>query len=124
MVQFNDAETREKRCKQDTSVAFKKFFEGVSCCFLKLRKPLLRNKTLHYYRGYKSFKQYNPSKPAKYSLLFRRLCKLTFQHTCVFLPPAGKPTVMPSKCYIAGTKKYTLYLVNNVIEVDEVDYVK
>lgn len=124
MVQFNDVETREKRCKEDTFVAFKELFEGVSCCFLKLRKPLLRNKTLNYYCGSKNFKHYNPSKPAKHGLLFRSLCKLTFQHTYVFLPPAGKPTVMPSKCYITGTKKYTGYLVNNVIEVDEVECVK
>ena len=127
MVQFDDSETREERWRQDKFAAFREFFEGVNRRFLKLRKPsphVAIDETLCSYRGRISFKQYTPSKPANYGLLFRSLCDSTAQYTYVSLPYAGKPTGTPDKYYVTGTDKYTEYLVNNAIELGGMDCVK
>ena len=52
--------------------AFCEFFKAVNCNFLKLPKlspHIVIDETLYSHHGRISFKQYNPSKPAKYGLL-------------------------------------------------------
>ena len=39
MIQFDDYKTREDRWRKDKFAAFREFFEGVNCRFLRLRKP-------------------------------------------------------------------------------------
>ena len=69
------------------------------------------------YHGRIGFKQYNPSKPAKYGLLYRLLCDAAVHYTYFFLPYAGKPEVLnkenpATSYYVTGTDEYTKYLVN------------
>ena len=119
MVQFDDCDTRGERWKQDKFAAFREFFETVNRRFLKRRKPSEHtaiDETLYSYRGRISFKQYNPSKPAKYGLLFRSLCDSTVQYTYISLPYAGKPTGTPDAYYVTGTDKYTEYLVTYALQ--------
>ena len=63
-----------------------------------------------------NFKQYNPSKPAKYGMLYRSLCDSSAQYTYFTLPYAGKPEDLnneSNKFYITGSDEYTKYLVEN-----------
>ena len=72
---------------------------------------------LYPYRGCIGFKQYNPSKPAKYSLLYRSPRDSTTTYTYFTLVYAGKPesTGGPAANYcLTGTDEYTKYLVNEV----------
>ena len=127
IIQFDDAEVREEWWNHDKFAAFREFFESVNRKFLKLRKPsphVVIDETLYSYRGRISFKQYNPSKPAKYDLLFRSLYDSKVQLTYVSLPYAGKPTGTPNSYYVTGTDKYTEYLVSTAIELGERDCVK
>ena len=83
-----------------------------------MRRPsayLAVDETLYPYRGRIGFKQYNPSKPAKYGLLYHSLCDASVPYTYFTLPYAGKPEEMCEeslKYYITGTDEYTKYLVN------------
>ena len=96
------------------------FFESFNKNITKFRYPssyLAADETLYPYRGRIGFKQYNPSKPAKYGLLYRSLCDATVPCTYFSLPYAGKPEVLdkenPATSYYAtGTDEYTKYLVN------------
>ena len=59
-------------------------------------------------------KQYNPSKPEKYGLLYRSLCDAKVPYTYSTLPYAGKPEVIgANNYYIIGCDEYTKWLVNN-----------
>ena len=70
------------------------------------------------YHGRIGFKQYNPSKPAKYGLLYRLLCDAAVHYTYFSLPYSGKPEVLnkensATSYYVTGTDEYTKYLVND-----------
>ena len=59
-------------------------------------------------------KQYNPSKPAKYGLLYRSLCDPKVAYTYSTLTYAGKPEVIGTyDYYVTGRDEYTKWLVNN-----------
>ena len=75
------------------------------------------DETLYSYQGRISLKHYNPSKPAKYGLLFRILYDSMVQFASASLPYAGKPTGTPDKYYVTGTHKNTEYLVSTAIEL-------
>ena len=75
------------------------------------------DETLYQYRGSVGIEQHNPSKPAKYGLLYRSLCEAVVTYTYYTLPYAGKQSETNnevSKYYILGTDKYAKYLVNGV----------
>ena len=62
------------------------------------------------YHGSIGIKQYNPSKPAKYGLLYRSLCDAVVPYTYYTLPYAGKPSktnIVASKYNISGSDEYT-----------------
>ena len=111
-LQFDDRSTREERKKYDKFPCFRDFFEKVNESNAKASYPspfLAIVQTLYPYRGHINFKQYNPSKPAKYEMLYRCLCDLSVQYTYFTLPYAGKPKYLnnqASKFYITGTNKY------------------
>ena len=120
MMQFDDYSTRADRWKMDKFACFRDFFEEINQLFLKLHLPsehLAIDVTLYPYRGRVGFKQYNPSKPAKYGLLFRSLCDSKVQYTYYSLPYAGKPEQLGSELYVKGTDNYTKYLTENSIQV-------
>ena len=59
-------------------------------------------------------KQYNPSKPAKYGLLYQSLCDAKVPYTYSTLPYARKPEVIGANdYYVTGCDEYTKWLVNN-----------
>ena len=120
IISFDDWTTRKERWQADKFAPFREFFEFVNNTFLKLRKPsphLAIDETLYSYRGRIGFKQYNPSKPAKYGLLFRSLCDSLVQYMYYCLPYAGKPTGTPNEFYVTKTDEYTKYLVNGAIKI-------
>ena len=116
-LQFDDRSTRVERKKYDKFACFREFFEEVSQNNARARYPspyLAIDETLYPYRGHISFKQYNPSKPAKYGMLYRSLCDSSIQYTYFTLPYASKPEDLnneASKFYITGTDEYSKYLV-------------
>ena len=78
---------------------------------------LATDETLYPYRGSIEFKQYNPSKPGKYGLLYRSLCNSVTTYAYCQLPYADKPEITEgpaSKYYVTGTDEYTKYLVNEI----------
>ena len=83
VMSFDDYKTRKDRRQSDKFCPFREFFEAVNCSFLKLRNPSAH---LYPYRGRIGFKQYNPSKPAKYGLLFQSLCDSSVQYMYYCLP--------------------------------------
>ena len=117
-LQFDDRSTREERKKYNKFAYFRDFFEKINENNAKARYPspyLATDETLYPYRGHINFKQYNPSKPAKYGMLYRSLCDSSVQYTYFTLPYASKPEHLneASKFYITGTDKYSKYLVEN-----------
>ena len=68
------------------------------------------DETLYPYRGTIGFEQNNPSKPAKYGLLYRSLCDSVATYTYSSLPYTGKPEVTEGRAfryYVTGTNEYT-----------------
>ena len=71
-IQFDDRSTQEECKMYDKFACFRDFFEKVNENNAKWRYPssyLAIDETLYPYRGQIGFKQYNPSKRAKYGLL-------------------------------------------------------
>ena len=58
------------------------------------------DETLHPYRGRIGMKQYNPSKPAKYGLLYQNLCDAKVLYTY------SHPTICPKKPEVIGANDY------------------
>ena len=116
-ITFDDKSTRGDRWKSDKFACQRELFEMMNEQNSKRRFPsplLAVDETLYPYCGSIGFKQYNPSKPAKYGLLYRSLCDSSVSYTYYTLPYAGKPeenTGEPRKYYVTGTDEYTKYLV-------------
>ena len=72
--------------------------------------------TLYPYHGRIGMKQYNPSKPANYGLLYPRLCDAKVPYIYIYStqPHDGKPEVIgENDYYTTGCDEYTKWLVNN-----------
>ena len=119
-ITFDDKSSRAERWKTDKFACMRELFEMMNIRNAKCRYPspmLSINETLYSYCGAIGFKQYNPSKPAKYGLLYRSLCDSSTTYTYYSLPYAGKPEVVDghaAKYYVTGTDAYTKYLVDEV----------
>ena len=57
------------------------------------------------------FKQFNPSKPAKYGLLFKSINAVRYSYTFSTTPYCGKPRDQPTAYYTQGTENVAKYLV-------------
>ena len=96
-------------------------FESLNKNISKFRYPsnyLAVDENLYPCCGSIGFKQYNPSKPGKYGLLYSSLCDSAVAYTYFPLPYAGKPEVLDKEnsatsYYVTGTDEYTKYLVND-----------
>ena len=67
-IEFDVKKTCEERWKPDKFACMRYIFDEVNCKFVKGQNQslfLVIDETLYPYRGHKSFKQYNPSKPAR-----------------------------------------------------------
>ena len=118
-LQFDDRSIREERKKYNKFFCFRVFFEKANekNAKARYRSPYLAtDETLYPYRGHTNFKQYNPSKPAKYGMLYCSLRDSSVQCTYFTLPYAGKPEDLnneANKFYLTGTDEYSKYLVEN-----------
>ena len=66
------------------------------------------DETLYPYHVRIGMKQYNPSTPAKYELLYRSLCDVKVLYLYSTLPYAGKPQVFgENHYYFTGCDEYT-----------------
>ena len=60
-----------------TNLIMRELTEDMNARNARMRHPspfLATDETLHPYRGHIGFKQYNPNKPARYDILYQRLC--------------------------------------------------
>ena len=117
MVQFDDKETRAERWRMDRFTALRKIFENfnVNCTTLSIPSEYLAiDETLYPYRGMVKLKQYNPSKTAKYGILYQSISDSVVPFIYFTLPYAGKPEVEVSEFYVTGTDEYSLYLVDKL----------
>ena len=88
-ITFDEKSTRAERCRYNKFACMWSFFESFNKNISKFRYPssyLAVDKTLYPYCGRIGLKQYNPSKPAKYGLLYRSLCHATVPYTYFSLP--------------------------------------
>ena len=117
-ITFDDEATRADRWKTDKFACIRELFEAMNERNAKMRYPspqLAIDETLYPYRDCIGFKHYNPTKPAKYGLLYRSLCDSTTTYTYFTLTYAGKPESSDgpaAKYYLTGTDDYPQYLVN------------
>ena len=119
-ITFDEKSTWAERWRYDKFGCMWSFFERFNKNICKFRYPwsyLAVDQTLYPYHRRNRFKQYSPSKPAKYGLLYRLLCNATVPYTYFSLPYAGKPEVLDKEnpatgYYVTGTDEYTKYLVN------------
>ena len=91
---FDDKIFRDECWKYDKFACIREFFEKMDKNNASMRYPssyLAINETLYHYCGRIGTKQYNPSKPAKYGLLYRSLWDFTIPNTYFTLPYAVKP---------------------------------
>ena len=58
-----------------------------------------------------SFKQYNPSKPAKYGLLIKSTNATAYSYTFTASPYCGRPKEEPTERYVSGTVAIVKYLI-------------
>ena len=127
MISFDENTTRTNRWKHDKYAAFREFFEAVNQNNGKMRNPsyyLAIDETLYPFRGRIGMKQYNPSKPAKYGLLYRSLCDAVVPYTYITLPYAGKPDDINNeakKYYICDTDGYTKYPVEEFTKINSIE---
>ena len=85
-IQIDNESVRKERWKCDKFAAFRDFLRQSMNVSFKLRRPshsCTIDETLYPYRGAIGFKQYNPSKPAKFGLLWRALCNSIHQYTYI-----------------------------------------
>ena len=70
------------------------------------------DETLYPMRTQISFKQFNPSKPVKYGLLFKSVNAATYRYTFISSTDSGKPTGEGGQYYIQGTEAIYCSLSN------------
>ena len=116
-ITFDDTSSRQTRWKRDRFAAFHTIFEIFnSNCSTHLipHGYLSLDETLYPTRTKVSFKQYNPSKPAKYGTLFKSLNAIRYAYTYCILPYCGKPIADSMPYYVAGIKESVKYLVQKL----------
>ena len=92
---FDDESTHAERWKKDRFIVIREFFEKFNNqCMLVLApgEYLSLDESLYPMRTQIFFKQFNPSKPAKYGLPFKSANVARYPYTFISLPYRGKPT--------------------------------
>ena len=72
------------------------------------------DESLYPMRTHISFKQFNPSKPAKYGLLFKSVNAARYPFTFISSPYGGKLTEEGGQHYIQGTETIVHYLIETL----------
>ena len=115
-LEFDNKETRQQRWREDKFAAICEFFMKMNENNRRCHKPspyVSVDETLYPYSARIGMKQYNPSKLAKYGLLYQSLCDAKVLYTYSTLPYARKPEVTGADDYVTGCNEYTKWLVNN-----------
>ena len=105
-LEFDNKETRRQRWREDKFAAICEFFKKMNKNNRRCRNPLpfvSVDETLYPYRGRIVMEQYNPSKPAKYELLYRSLSDAKVPYRYSSLPYAGKPEVIGATIIMSPT---------------------
>ena len=92
-ITFDGKPVRNDRWQNNKYACMRELFEKMNMQNAKRQVPsplLAINETLHPYRAAISFKQNNPTKLAKYGLLYHSLCDLSTSYTYFTLTYAGK----------------------------------
>ena len=114
---FDDPSTRRERWVTDRFAAFRNIFEEFNDNCSKHLIPseyLSMDETLYPMRTRIAFRQYNPSKPAKYGLLFKSLNDARVSYTYRSLVYAGKTQQLPAQHYVSGNENYVKGLIEAV----------
>lgn len=104
---FDNQDTWEGRWKEDRDAAFRESFECLNNQCMRMVVPsdyLSLDETLNPMRTQVAFRQFNPSKPAKYGMLFKSTNDATYPYTFVASPYCVKPEDEDGPYYIKGTE--------------------
>ena len=117
-VSFDDFDTREQKWKHDRFAAmrdlFKLFNKNGSTGMVPKKYFLCISETLYPSRNKIVCRQYNPSKPAKYGLLFKSINAVTYTYTYNMIPYYGKPNEKPTAHYVKRMEETVKHLVQNL----------
>ena len=116
-LSFDDESAHAERWKKDRFTAIREFIEKFNNqCMLVLAPGdhLSLDETLYPMRTQISFKQFNPSKPVKFDLLFKSVNAARYSYTCISSPYSGKPTQEGGQYYIQGTEAIVHYLIETL----------
>ena len=116
-ILFDDHITHSTPWQHNRFAEFCKIFEefNKNCGkFLVPNDYLSQDVTLYPTKTQISFKQFNPSKPAKYGMLYKSInaCSYPFTFSTVVYP--AKPKAEPTSCYTPGTSQRVKYLIQNL----------
>jgi len=118
---FDDPSTRSQRWQFDRFSAFRQVFELFNYNCSKNLVPddfMSLDETLYPTRGQVAFKQFNPSKPAKYGLLFKSINACRYPYTFISCVYSGKPHQHESPLcnyYVRGTEETVKRMVNSLM---------
>ena len=116
-LEFDDKENRRQQWKEDKFATISEFFMKMNETNRRCHIPssyVSVDEALYPYRWRIGMKQYTPSKPAKYGLLYRSLCDAKVSYTYSTVPYARKPEVIGANdYYVTGCDEYTKRLVRN-----------
>lgn len=116
-VRFDDEETRRDRWSSDRFAAFRELFEMFNAqCGKAISSEdyLSLDETLYPMRNQVSFKQFNPSKPAKYGLLFKSINAARYPYTFITAQYSGKPVGDAGEFYISGCDEIVKSLISRL----------
>ena len=114
---FYDESTHAERWKKDRFTVIHEFFENFNNqCMLVLAPGdyLSLDGTLYLIRTQMSFKQFKPSKPAKYGLLFKSVNATRYPYIFISSPYSRKHTEEGGQYYIQGTEAIVHYLIETL----------
>ena len=104
LITFDNKEIQIDRWKADKFACMRDLFEDMNDRNATVRYSSLLlaiDETFYPYREHIGFKRYNPSKPAKYGLLYRSVCNFSITYTYYSLPYAGKPEKVEGPAFAA-----------------------
>ena len=116
-ISFDDHITRPSPWQRNRFSAFCNILEefNKNCGKFVVRNNYLSlDETLYHTRTQISFKQFNPSKPAKYGMLYKSInaCSYPFTFSTIVYP--AKPIAEPTSYYTPGTSQTVKQLIQNL----------
>ena len=116
-ISFDDHTSHPTRWQHDRFAAFHKIFEEFNENCGKCLVPddnLSLDETLYPTRTQISFKQFNPSKPAKYGMLYKSIKTCRYPFTFSTAVYSSKPKEEPTSYHTPGTSQTVKYLIQNL----------